>query len=68
MTIFMSMMSGTCCTHGGIGSWWRHLKRETTCKPVCKWLDSIKMDFKETGWSAWTESVWLRIETSDQCL
>jgi hypothetical protein len=30
-------------------------------KPICRWVDNIKMDLRETGWGDWTGSIWLRI-------
>jgi len=32
-------------------------------RPRRKWEDNIKMDLQVVGWGAWTELVWLRIET-----
>jgi hypothetical protein len=35
-------------------------------RPRCKWVDNIKMAFREIGWDGvvWTGSNWLRIETT----
>jgi hypothetical protein len=29
-----------------------------------RWVDSIKIDFREIRWMVWTGSIWLRIGTS----
>jgi len=34
--------------------------------PRCKWLENIKMDFREVAMAAWTGSSWLRIGTGDK--
>jgi hypothetical protein len=31
-------------------------------RPLGRWEDNIKMDLRDTGWGAWTGSIWLRIE------
>jgi hypothetical protein len=33
-------------------------------RPRRRWVDNNKMDLIEIGWDGWTESIWLRIETS----
>jgi hypothetical protein len=30
-------------------------------RPRCKWVDNIKLDLREIGWTGW---IWLRIGTS----
>jgi hypothetical protein len=32
-----------------IGYWWETQKRPLG-RPRCRWVNNIKMDFKETGW------------------
>jgi hypothetical protein len=32
-------------------------------RPRRRWENNIKMDLREVGWGAWTESIWLRIGT-----
>jgi hypothetical protein len=29
-----------------IGYWWESQKE----RPICRWVDNIKMDLRETGW------------------
>jgi hypothetical protein len=33
-------------------------------RPRRRWMDNIKIDFREIGWSGWTGSIWIRIGTS----
>jgi hypothetical protein len=33
-------------------------------RPRRRWVDNIKMDLRDIGWSIWTGSIWLRIGTS----
>jgi hypothetical protein len=37
-------------------------------RPRRRWEDNIKMDLREVGWGAWTESIWLRIGTGGELL
>jgi hypothetical protein len=36
----------------------------------CRWVDNIKMDFREIGWDGvvWIGLIWLRIGTSEGLL
>jgi hypothetical protein len=34
-------------------------------RPICRWVDNIKMDHREIGWNGvWTGLIWLRIRIS----
>jgi hypothetical protein len=35
-------------------------------RPRCRWVDNIKIDFRETGWDGmdWIGLIWLRLGTS----
>jgi hypothetical protein len=33
-------------------------------RPRRRWMDNIKIYLREIGWDVWTESIWLRTETS----
>jgi hypothetical protein len=33
-----------------------------------RWEDIIKMDLREVGWRAWTETIWLRIARDGKLL
>jgi hypothetical protein len=37
-------------------------------RPRCRWVDNIRMDLGEVGWSMWTGLVWLRIGTGGELL
>jgi hypothetical protein len=39
-------------------------RKRSLGRPRSKWEDTIKMDLKQLGWGSWTESTWLRTETS----
>ena len=38
-------------------------ERKPLGRPKRRWEDNIKMNLREVGLEAWTESIWLRIGT-----
>jgi hypothetical protein len=42
--------------------------RRTLGRPRRRWEYNIKMNLREVGWGAWTESIWLRIGTGGELL
>jgi len=63
-----SKIGGACSTYGERRGAYRVLVGKLGAerplrKPRRRWEDNIKMDLQEVGCGAWTELIWLRIET-----
>jgi hypothetical protein len=41
---------------------------KTLGRPRRRWVDNIRMELGEVGWSDWTGLVWLRIGTGGELL
>jgi hypothetical protein len=66
--VMKTKMGRTCSTYGERRGASRVLVgkpegRRPLGRPRRRWEDNIKMDIREVGWEAWTESVWLRVGT-----
>jgi hypothetical protein len=66
-------MGRACSTNGGEENACRILMgkpewKRLQCRPRLRWVDNIKMDIRKLNGVVWTESMWLKIGTSEGLL